>query len=76
MAKRQVIQTECDRCHHENVTPLEKVKYARRDALDLPKGWLHVSGQTATSTVFEIDLCPECKGSVLEAAGASRLRVV
>lgn len=74
--KRQVIQSECDRCHVEEIAPLEKVKYQRKDTLDLPKGWLHVSGVTATRTVFEVDLCAECKGTVMEAAGKATLRAV
>lgn len=77
MAKRQVVQSECDRCHVEEVVPLEpRPKYQRRDTLDLPKGWLHVSGVTATSTVFEVDLCVQCKGTVMQAAGKATLKAV
>lgn len=48
-------------------------KYSRdRTVLDLPKGWLHVSGVTASNLlVFEVDLCEVCKGVVLDAAGRS-----
>lgn len=38
----------------------------------LPQGWLHISANTATSLVFEMDLCTECKQIVIEAAGMSR----
>jgi len=73
MAKQQVIQSICDRCHTEDIVPLMRKKY-ERSTLDLPIGWLHVSGVTATSTVFEMDLCRDCKGIVMEAAGkAERL---
>lgn len=68
MAKQQVIQSTCDRCHAEDTVPLMRAKY-QRSTLDLPIGWLHVSGVTATSTVFEMDLCKDCKGIVMEAAG-------
>lgn len=74
MAKRQVILSTCDSCHKEEMSPLDKK--SRRDELDLPKGWLHVEGSTATSTVFEMDLCADCKKSVLEAAGVATLRLV
>lgn len=68
MAKQQVIVSVCDRCHVEDSAPLMRAKY-QRSTLDLPIGWLHVSAVTATSTVFEMDLCGECKKIVLEAAG-------
>lgn len=74
MAKRQVVQSECDRCHTVQELPMEpRPKYSRdRTVLDLPKGWLHVSGVTASnSLVFEVDLCEVCKGVVLDAAGRS-----
>jgi hypothetical protein len=38
----------------------------------LPDGWLHVSGITTVSVVFAVDLCGDCKGTVLAAAGAAR----
>lgn len=73
MAKQEVIYSVCDRCHVEDTAPFMRKKYVR-STLDLPIGWLHVSGVTATTTVFEMDLCSACKGIVMEAAGkAERL---
>ena len=75
MARQKVILSTCDRCTTETHIPFVKKHHTRRDELDLPEGWLHVSGNTATSTVFEMDLCDICKLTVLEAAGhASRGR--
>jgi hypothetical protein len=68
MAKQEVIVSTCDRCHVEDTVPLMRAKY-QRSTLDLPIGWLHVSAVTATTTVFEMDLCKDCKGIVMEAAG-------
>lgn len=70
MGKLQVIESECDRCHHVETGPMAKRK---RGELDLPKGWLHVSGNTSTALVFEVDLCEACKGTVLSAAGSARV---
>lgn len=70
MAKIQVVESVCDRCHTHEEEPLKTgIKNGR---YVLPKGWLHVSGNTNTATVFEIDLCTECKLTVLEAAGQGR----
>lgn len=75
MARQQVVYSECDRCHVSEEAPLsagiKNGKYV------LPKGWLHVEGVTNTATVFEVDMCTECKGTVMEAAGhGRRLRAV
>lgn len=75
MARQQVVYSECDRCHVSEEAPLsvgiKNGKYV------LPKGWLHVEALTNRTTVFEIDLCVECKVPVLEAAGQGRrLRAV
>jgi hypothetical protein len=72
MAKKQVLLSICDRCHFEIHTALEKLGKSRRDRYVLPPGWLNVSGNTATHTVFEMDLCEDCKGVVLDAAGSAR----
>lgn len=68
MSKQQVIESMCDRCHTKEVEPFMRKKY-ERSTLDLPIGWLHISGVMATSIVFEMDLCKDCKKTVLEAAG-------
>jgi hypothetical protein len=76
MAKQQIVQSECDRCHKEDKSPLKSgIKNGR---YVLPKGWLHVEGFTDSRSVFEVDLCPDCKGDVLSAAGKaeSKLKVV
>lgn len=73
--KRPVIISECDRCHTTVQTPLHERKGPwknREPKMELPPGWLHVQGDTATHTVFEVDLCEECKGDVLNAAGSHR----
>jgi hypothetical protein len=76
MASQHVVLSVCDRCTTEVTTPFSKKKFARKDVLELPDGWLHVAGNTATSLVFAIDLCDICKVSVLEAAGAARGRKI
>lgn len=74
--KKQVLESTCDGsgCEVVVITPFEK--NPRRATLDLPKGWLHVSASTATSTVFEKDLCDSCKAAVLAAAGRANLQSV
>lgn len=78
MATKQVVSSECDRCHTEIVEDLDTLHKRNRpsDPFVLPKGWLHVEGNTATSTIFEMDLCEVCKVAVLEAAGAARRMVL
>lgn len=44
----------------------------RKPKFLLPPGWMNVAGNTATHTVFEMDLCEDCKGIVLNAAGSAR----
>jgi hypothetical protein len=70
VATRRVVVSVCDRCTTEVSTPLKNKR--RRSELVLPHGWLHVAGNTATSLVFEMDLCPDCKKFVIEAAGKAR----
>jgi hypothetical protein len=74
MATKQVVSSECDRCHTEVTEDLDARTKRNRpsDPFILPKGWLHVSGNTSTTTVFELDLCSDCKLSVLKAAGAAQ----
>lgn len=73
MARREVLLSVCDRCHTEEETVLEKKhRLGRKDRYVLPPGWLNVSGNTATHTVFDMDLCEDCKVVVLAAAGSAR----
>jgi hypothetical protein len=74
MATKQVVSSECDRCHTEVTEDLSASAKRNRpsDPFVLPKGWLHVSGNTSTTTVFELDLCQDCKVDVLKAAGAAQ----
>jgi hypothetical protein len=68
MAKKQVVTSTCDRCRTEEDIDL-KPQMNIADRFVLPHGWLHVEGNTNKTTVFEIDLCGECKKAVLDAAG-------
>ena len=75
MARHQVVQSECDSCHTVEQSPLSSG--IRNGKYILPKGWMHVEGNTNTNTVFEVDLCVDCKQTVMEAAGKGRrLRAV
>lgn len=71
MSKQTVVVSSCDRCHKEVTMALSKVSQRGHD-YDLPDKWLHVSGNTKSSLVFEMHLCEDCKQIVLEAAGAAR----
>jgi hypothetical protein len=72
MASQEILLSTCDRCTTEVRSPLERTRGRRKTELVIPKGWLHVSGNTATSLVFEMDLCEECKNIVMEIAGKAR----
>jgi hypothetical protein len=71
MAKQQVVESTCDRCHKETTNPLSP-NNRRGEDFEVPDGWIHVSANSKTKTIFEMDLCDECKGTVLDAAGAAR----
>lgn len=71
MASQEILLSICDRCTAEVQSPLDR-KSKKRGELLLPPGWLHVSGNTATTLVFEMDLCEECKQIVVEVAGKAR----
>lgn len=71
MASQEILLSTCDRCTTEVHTPLDR-KHKKRAELVLPHGWLHVSGNTATALVFEMDLCEDCKQVVVEVAGKAR----
>lgn len=70
MAKQSVVESTCDRCHTTQTEPL--ASGIRHGKYTLPRGWMHVQGFTDSATVFEIDLCTVCKGTVLDAAGQGR----
>ena len=73
MAKRQVVESTCDRCHKEVTVPLTPTT-RRGDEFQIPEGWIHVAANSKSSTLFEMDLCDDCKQNVLAAAGlADRL---
>jgi hypothetical protein len=75
MARQSVVESTCDRCHTVHEEPLSTG--IKNGKYTLPNGWLHVQGFTNNHTVFEVDLCTECKGTVLSAAGQGRkLRAV
>lgn len=71
MASQEILLSTCDRCTTEVRTPLDR-KSKKRAELVLPHGWLHVSGNTSTALVFEMDLCEDCKQIVVEVAGKAR----
>jgi hypothetical protein len=72
MAKQKVLISSCDRCSHEERTPLKDRGLGRRNTYVLPSGWIHIEANTETATLFELDLCKDCKRIVLEAAGAAQ----
>jgi hypothetical protein len=72
MAKQKVLLSICDRCGTDETSPLQQRGLSRKDPYVLPKGWMHISANTASSTIFELDLCGDCKKIVLEAAGHAR----
>lgn len=67
MASVSVVESICDRCHTSHEQPLSTG--IRNGKYVLPKNWLHVEGISNNHSLFEIDLCEQCKGTVLEAAG-------
>ncbi len=71
MAKRQVVESTCDRCHKETTYPLTP-NTKRGEEFEVPEGWIHVAANTKTKMIFEMDLCEDCKGTVIDAAGAAR----
>ena len=72
MAKQKVLLSTCDRCSHEERTPLHEKGLGRRNTYVLPSGWIHIEANSESATLFELDLCKECKRIVLEAAGAAQ----
>lgn len=68
MATKEVVISTCDRCFTEAQTDMDKSP-ARNEKFQLPDGWLHISANTRRTTVFEMDLCGDCKGIVIAAAG-------
>lgn len=68
--RQQVVDSECDSCHRTEQHPLDP--RAKRGRYVLPKGWMHVEGFTDSHSVFEVDLCTECKRTVMESVGKGR----
>lgn len=68
MAKKEVLFSTCDRCFKEAQTDIDKAP-ARAEKFQLPERWLHISANTRNTTAFEMDLCDDCKGIVIAAAG-------
>ena len=68
MARVRVLTTSCDRCHFEVDQPMPEKP---GEGLLLPAGWLHVSGITTVTVEFAMDLCRDCKTTVMAAAGAA-----
>lgn len=56
MAKKSVVVTTCDQCGVEETIDMP-VKETRAQLL-LPKGWIHVQGDSATKSLFALDFCP------------------
>lgn len=71
MTRVQVLESICDRCTTEATMPMPAGRLGD-GGIVLPPGWLHVSGLTATSVLFTLDLCPDCKLTVMAAAGVAR----
>jgi len=70
MARKTVVESQCDKCHKETITPLKAERV--RGLYDLPEGWVHVQANSRTAQIFALDLCDECKTVVEEAAGSFR----
>lgn len=68
MATKEVLFSTCDRCFKEVQTDIDQ-NPKRGQPYQIPVGWLHIHANSRTATVFEMDLCPDCKGIVIEAAG-------
>jgi hypothetical protein len=62
--RQQVVVYECDSCHRTEQQPLGSS--IKRGTHVLPKGWLHVEGRSDRRSAFELDLCAECKKSIME----------
>lgn len=68
MASQEILLSTCDRCTTEVRTPLNR-KSKRTAEFILPPGWLHISGNTSSTLIFEMDLCEDCKQIVINIAG-------
>lgn len=69
--RQQVVDSECDSCHRTEREAL--ASGIKNGNYVLPKGWMHVEGFTGKHSVFEIDLCTECKQAVMESVGKGRV---
>ena len=73
--KKEVIVSSCDRCNVEvQMDPPHPSGKHFSDPFIIPPGWLHVSGNTDATLVFELDLCQKCKLPALAAAGKGDLK--
>jgi hypothetical protein len=72
MARQLVAETGCDRCGRVWQMPLKKSDDP--DTTLLPSGWLHIEISSASASVLSLDLCSDCKGPVLAAAGKGDLK--
>lgn len=70
MARVSMVESICDRCHTHDEQPLSTG--IRNGEYILPKGWMHVAGTVSGRVIFEVDLCEECKGTVMDAAGKGK----
>lgn len=65
--RQQVVDSECDSCHRTETQPL--ASSVKNGKYVLPTGWMHIEGFTSNRSVFEVDLCPECKLAVMASVG-------
>ena len=70
MARQQIVESICDRCHTHEEQPL--TSGIKNGEYVLPKGWMHVQGTVNGRTIFEVDLCDVCKATVMDAAGKGK----
>jgi hypothetical protein len=68
MASKEVLFSTCDRCFKEAQTDIPQGPRKDTETL-LPDNWIHISGRSKRTSVFEMDLCDDCKGIVIAAAG-------
>lgn len=67
MAQQKILVSECDNCGAVDRMPLPDSN--KKAELILPKGWMIITGKTATTDVFEIITCARCTINVRNAAG-------
>lgn len=60
--RQHVVRYECDSCHKVAEEPQNSVIPRGR----MPKDWLHVDGFSNSHSVFKLDLCDDCKKTIIE----------